>query len=64
MIGRYPYHLGLARSVITNGRPFGLSLDQTTIADELKLRGGYGMHYVGKWNLGMHTWEHSNFPRI
>ena len=59
MTGRYPYHLGLARSVIANGRPFGLSLDQTTLANELKQRGGYGTHYVGKWNLGMHTWEHT-----
>ena len=58
MTGRYPYHLGLARSVISNGRPFGVPLTQPTIADELK-KGGYGTHYVGKWHLGMHTWEYT-----
>ena len=58
MTGRYPYHLGLARAIVSNGRPFGVPLDQTTIADELK-KGGYGTHYVGKWGIGMHTWEHT-----
>ena len=58
MTGRYPYHLGLARTVISNGRPFGMPLSQTTIADELK-KGGYGTHYVGKWHLGMHTFEYT-----
>ena len=58
MTGRYPYRLGLARTVISNGRPSGLPLSQTTIADELK-KGGYGTHYVGKWHLGMHTWEYT-----
>ena len=47
MTGRYPYHLGLAKTVISNGRPFGVPLTQSTIADELK-KGGYGTHYVGK----------------
>jgi len=58
MAGRYPYHMGLARTVITNGHPLGLSLNQTTIADELK-KGGYTTHYVGKWDLGMHKWEYT-----
>ena len=58
MTGRYPYHLGLARAVIKNGYPFGLSLDQTTLADELK-KGGYGTHCIGKWDLGMHKWEYT-----
>ena len=62
MTGRYPYHLGLARAVISNGHPFGVPLDQSTIADELK-KGGYGTHYVGKWNLGMHTWEYTPASR-
>ena len=58
LAGRYPYHMRLARSVISNGRPFGLPLNQTTIANELK-KGGYGTHYVGKWDLGMHTWDYT-----
>ena len=58
MSGRYPYHNGLARSVIKNGQPFGLPLNQTTIADELK-KGGYSTHCVGKWHLGMMKWEYT-----
>ena len=58
MSGRYPYHMGLARTVIANGYPLGLSLNQTTIADELK-KGGYSTHCVGKWDLGMHKWEYT-----
>ena len=58
MSGRYPYHNGLARQVITNGHPFGLPLNQTTIANELK-KGGYATHSIGKWDLGMHKWEYT-----
>ena len=58
MAGRYPYHMGLARKVITNGHPYGMPLNQTTIAAELK-RGGYSTHSVGKWDLGMHKWEYT-----
>ena len=58
MAGRYPYHMGLARTVISNGYPFGMPLNQTTIADELK-KGGYATHCVGKWDLGMHKWEYT-----
>ena len=56
--GRYPYYLQLERNVITNGQPFGMPLNQTTIANELK-KGGYATHYVGKWGVGMHTWEYT-----
>ena len=58
LAGRYPYHMGLARHVIENGHPFGMPLNQTTIADELK-KGGYSTHCVGKWDLGMHKWEYT-----
>ena len=58
MAGRYPYHMGLARIVISDGHPVGMPLNQTTIANELK-RGGYSTHCVGKWDLGMHKWEYT-----
>jgi len=58
LAGRYPYYMGLARMVITNGHPFAMPFNQTTIADELK-RGGYSTHCVGKWDLGMHKWEYT-----
>ena len=58
LAGRYAYNMGLAHTVITNGRAFALPLNQTTIADELK-NGGYATHCVGKWDLGMHKWEYT-----
>ena len=58
MAGRYPYHMGLARVVISDGHPLGMPLNQTTIANELK-KGGYATHCVGKWDLGMHKWEYT-----
>ena len=58
LAGRYAYHMQLERAVISNGQPFGMPLNQTTIADELK-KGGYATHYVGKWGLGMHKWEYT-----
>lgn len=48
MAGRYPYHLGLAHGVITNGHPFALSSDEVTIADRLR-KGGYATHAVGEY---------------
>ena len=36
MAGRYPYHMGLARVVISDGHPLGMPFNQTTIANELK----------------------------
>ena len=58
MTGRYPYHMGLAKAVVSNGHPLAMPLNQTTIAAQLK-KGGYTTHYVGKWGIGMHTWEHT-----
>ena len=58
MTGRYPYYLGLANGVILAGQPYGMPLNQTTLANELK-RGGYATHIVGKWHLGMYKWEYT-----
>ena len=46
LAGKFPYNLGLAAGVITNGHPYGLSLDYKTIADRLR-DGGYGTHAIG-----------------
>ena len=56
MSGRYPFRDGLAHTVITNGVPFGLPLEHTTLADALK-SAGYSTHAFGKWDLGMHKWD-------
>ena len=58
MAGRYPYHMGLARVMISDGHPLGMTLNQTTIANKLK-RGGYATHCIGKWDLGMHKWKYA-----
>ena len=58
MAGRYPYHMGLANGVLKSCRPYGMPLNQTTLADELK-KGGYATHIVGKWHLGMYKWEYT-----
>ena len=46
LAGRYPYHLGLASDVITNGHPYGLGLEETIFAQPLK-KGGYTTHIIG-----------------
>ena len=65
MAGRYPYHMGLARTVISDGHPFGMPLNQTTIANELK-KGGYSYHTLcwkmGSWYAQMGV--HPNIQRI
>ena len=48
--GKYAYHLGLTYSLIENGHPFGLSLEETIIPQQLK-KGGYTTHAVGKTKL-------------
>ena len=45
MAGRYSYNLGLSHGVITNGHPYGLSLDEVTIAQQLS--GSYSTHDIG-----------------
>ena len=50
LAGKYPYHLGLAHGVITNGHPYGLGLNEVTIAQHLK-KGGYATHAVGRLKL-------------
>ena len=45
--GKYSYTLGLAYALIENGYPFGLSLEETTIAQHLQ-NGGYRTHAIGK----------------
>lgn len=47
LAGKYAYNLGLADSVITNGHPFGLGLEEVTFVQHLK-KGGYATHAVGK----------------
>lgn len=51
MTGRHPIHLGLQHETIHPAAPFGLPLNETTVAQALK-KLGYKTHMVGKWHLG------------
>src|ERR1700693_5434151 len=50
LTGRYPTRVGVPR-VLNPADTGGLNLDETTMADMLKLR-GYRTMCVGKWHLG------------
>ncbi|XP_077989285.1 arylsulfatase B-like [Glandiceps talaboti] len=62
MTGRYPIHLGLQHYTVTGSRPFGLRLNETTMAEYLQ-RLGYSTHIVGKWHLGHFTKQHTPLYR-
>ncbi|XP_041354167.1 arylsulfatase B-like [Gigantopelta aegis] len=51
MTGRHPIHTGLQHEVIGGATPYGLPLNETTMAQHLKTL-GYATHIVGKWHLG------------
>lgn len=52
LTGKYPSNLGMQHGVHDNNEPYGLGLNEKTMADHLK-RGGYSTYLVGKWNLGL-----------
>ncbi|XP_077994914.1 arylsulfatase I-like [Glandiceps talaboti] len=58
MTGRHPIHLGLQHDVIYGAQPYGLRLNETTMAQYLQQL-GYTTHMVGKWHLGFFTKEHT-----
>ncbi|PIK52315.1 putative arylsulfatase I [Apostichopus japonicus] len=51
MTGRHPIHLGLQHETIHPAAPYGLPLNETTVATALKGL-GYKTRMVGKWHLG------------
>ena len=52
MTGRYPIRFGLARAVIPPYRDFGLSTDESTLAEVLGDLGYTHRGIFGKWHLG------------
>ena len=62
MTGRYPIRTGFWKGNIKPMEEFGLGLDETLLPEMLQ-RNGYSTHGVGKWHLGMHTWEHTPAKR-
>jgi len=62
MSGNYVIHTGQQHGVIMAGEARGLPLSFPTVADRLK-EGGYKTHMVGKWHVGMITWNHTPLYR-
>ncbi|CAM9530978.1 unnamed protein product, partial [Choristocarpus tenellus] len=57
MTGRHTFRYGMPQNVIESTAPWGLSLDEKTLADRF-LEGGYDTHMVGKWHLGFYKESH------
>lgn len=53
LTGRYPIRYGLQTGVINPPEPFGLPVEEKTLAQALK-EVGYATSIVGKWHLGFH----------
>ncbi|XP_005093145.1 arylsulfatase B [Aplysia californica] len=62
MTGRYQIHTGLQHSIIWPSQPYGVPLDDPTMADFLRGQ-GYSTHAVGKWHLGLYKKEHTPLHR-
>ncbi|HEV7279929.1 MAG TPA: arylsulfatase [Pirellulaceae bacterium] len=53
LTGRYPIRYGLQTDVINPPEPYGLPVEERTLAQALKEL-GYATAIVGKWHLGFH----------
>jgi arylsulfatase A-like enzyme len=51
LTGRYPVRLGMQFNDVSDEKTWGLPLDETTIAEAMKLA-GYTTYMLGKWHLG------------
>jgi hypothetical protein len=54
LTGRYPLSIGMQYGVVQTDTPWGLNLNETTIAEVLS-DSGYATHMLGKWHLGHHS---------
>lgn len=52
LTGKYPINTGMQHYVIVNDQPWGLPLNETTMADIFR-GNGYRTSLIGKWHLGM-----------
>ncbi|XP_039487630.1 arylsulfatase B [Drosophila santomea] len=52
LTGKYPINTGMQHSVIVNDQPWGLPLNETTMA-EIFRENGYRTSLLGKWHLGL-----------
>jgi arylsulfatase A-like enzyme len=54
LTGRYPLTVGMQTGVVAGYTPWGLNLNEETIAEVLS-DAGYATHIIGKWHLGHHS---------
>lgn len=52
LTGKYPISTGMQHYVLVNDQPWGLPLNETTMA-EIFRKNGYYTSLIGKWHLGM-----------
>ncbi|XP_034104307.1 arylsulfatase B [Drosophila albomicans] len=52
LTGKYPINTGMQQYVIVNDQPWGLPLNETTMAQIFR-SSGYRTNLLGKWHLGM-----------
>lgn len=63
MSGRYPFHTGMQhKTTLHAGTLAKLPLDATTIAEGLA-KVGYRTHAIGKWHLGLASWDYTPLGR-
>ncbi|XP_058462252.1 arylsulfatase B-like isoform X2 [Malaya genurostris] len=62
MTGRNPINIGMQHYVIVSDEPWGLGLDQKTMAEYFK-EAGYKTHLVGKWHLGFFAEQYTPLMR-
>ena len=48
---RFPFRTGLQTSTISPAKPYGMHLNYSTLADELRTTFGYATAAIGKWHL-------------
>eukprot|EP00484_Ammonia_sp_Unknown_P020596 CAMPEP_0197053618 /NCGR_PEP_ID=MMETSP1384-20130603/27844_1 /TAXON_ID=29189 /ORGANISM="Ammonia sp." /LENGTH=667 /DNA_ID=CAMNT_0042486549 /DNA_START=2482 /DNA_END=4485 /DNA_ORIENTATION=- len=58
LTGRYPSHLGLQNLVFNPQYPVSLTRQVSLLSNEFK-HAGYSTHIIGKWHLGMQSWEYT-----
>lgn len=52
LTGRYPIHTGSQHLVLTNTDPWGMLVNDTSMATIFQSQ-GYSTHLIGKWHLGL-----------
>eukprot|EP00040_Diaphanoeca_grandis_P031788 m.190866 g.190866 ORF g.190866 m.190866 type:complete len:535 (+) comp32415_c4_seq1:177-1781(+) len=56
--GRYPIRFGLQTGVIPNTQAYGVNLTEKLLPQYMKEQ-GYATHAIGKWHLGLFTYDYT-----